>query len=63
MNVVDTLHQKIDETEHMVVGGLGQVRDIHINELILDNQLQIMRALTAILLGRFEPYDDSQEIS
>ncbi len=61
MNVVDALDKRIDETEHMVVGGLGQVHDIYIATLILNNQMQIMRGLNSLLQGRFVPYDDSEE--
>ncbi len=59
MNIVDRLDKRIDKTEWLVV---AESVDRDDNLLaILENQMQIMCGLKAILCGGFVPYDDAKE--
>ena len=61
MDVTETLNKKIIETGYLLAGladpGIGGRG----HRAILENQVQIMRGLRALLKGGFEPYDDEGE--
>ena len=57
MNVTETLNKRIVDTEYLQLD-----RESNVNHrCILENQVQIMRGLRALLKGNFEPYDDEGE--
>jgi len=57
MDVTEMLHKKMIETGYLLLDGESNVN----HRCILENQVQIMRGLRALLMGKFEPYDDEGE--
>lgn len=58
MKVYQTLEKKMEETENFEVANATYNQA---QQLVLENQLQIMRGLHALLCGEFVAYDDSKE--
>lgn len=57
MDVTEMLHKKMIETGYLLLDNESNAS----HRCILENQVQIMRGLRAILKGSFEPYDDEGE--
>ena len=59
MKVSELLQDRIGETLPFVIQNPNDISSQ--TKCIMDNQIQIMRGLRALLKGGFEPYDDEGE--